>query len=444
MSRLFGTDGLRAVAGEFPLNEGSVIILGQALANLLKEKGLPPRVVMGRDTRESGRWLEEFFWKGLSSAGGEAVSAGVITTPAISYLTRTHNFSAGIVISASHNPYYDNGIKIFSSSGTKISESWEIELEKAILEGKKAEKQFSRKLPLKIDHSLSQDYLNFLKGIFPEGNKKKFKLIVDCANGASYYLAPHLFRSLGFEVVAINDKPDGKNINLNCGSLYPEGLVAEVRRQGADLGIAYDGDADRAIWVDEKGCILNGDHTLYLQAIQMKEKKLLKKNAVVATIMSNLGLEKILADNGLKLIRTKVGDKYVLDEMIKRDINLGGEQSGHTIFLDHSIAGDGLLTSLKMLAVRLEKGKPFSELVKDFQEFPQILINVKIKEKIPLEEIPGYNETIEEIKEKLGDEGRVEVRYSGTEPVVRIMVEGQNKKSIKEMAEKIAKIIKKR
>ncbi|MGC8746662.1 MAG: phosphoglucosamine mutase [Candidatus Saccharicenans sp.] len=442
MPKLFGTDGLRARAGEFPLNESSVLTLGRALSNLLLEKGLAPKVVIGRDTRESGSWLEECFTAGVVAGGGEVISAGIITTPAISYLTRIHGFSAGVVISASHNPYYDNGIKIFSPSGTKISESWEKELEEEILKARGEQKQPS-KVPLRIDPSLKQDYLNFLRGIYSAVNNHRLKLVIDCAHGASYELAPELFRSLGFEVVAINNQPDGQNINLNCGSLHPEKLAKEVRSQQADLGIAYDGDADRAIWVDEKGSILNGDHTLYLQAIQMKEKKELRRNAVVATVMSNLGLEKILSDHGIKLFRTKVGDKYVLEEMIKQDINLGGEQSGHTIFLDHSPAGDGLLTSLKMIEVRLERDQPFSELVSNFQEFPQILINVQIKEKIPLEKIPGYFETAEEIKSQLGNEGRLEVRYSGTEPVARIMIEGQDKNLIKKMAEKLAQVIKK-
>lgn len=443
MPRLFGTDGLRARAGEFPLDESSVFVLGQALARLLEKKGLAPQVVIGRDTRESGIWLEEYFYAGFTGAGGEAVSAGIITTPGVSFLTRTHGFSAGLVISASHNPYHDNGIKIFSRDGTKIQEDWEDELEKAILE-KRASAGSFRKMAVKIDPSLKEGYLEFLKVLLPISNRSKVKLVVDCANGASFELAPELFRSLGFDVVALHNEPDGKNINLRCGSLHPESLVEAVRREKADLGIAYDGDADRAIWVDERGNILNGDYTLYVQALYLKEKKALKKNAVVATIMSNMGLEKILADNGIELIRTRVGDKYVLDEMIKQDINLGGEQSGHTIFLDYSVAGDGLLTSLKMLEVMLERGQRLSQLVKDFKEYPQILLNVRVKEKIPFENIPGYNNAVEEIKSRLGKEGRLEVRYSGTEPLARIMIEGPDKQQIEQLANKLAEIIRKR
>ncbi|MDW3229079.1 MAG: phosphoglucosamine mutase, partial [Acidobacteriota bacterium] len=244
-----------------------------------------------------------------------------------------------------------------------------------------------------------------------------------------------------FEVVTINNKPDGKNINNSCGSLHPERLAETVKKEKADLGIAFDGDADRAIWADEQGQILNGDHTLFIQAVHMMEKNNLKKNTVVATIMSNMGLEKILKENGIKLHRTRVGDKYVLDEMIKNSFSLGGEQSGHTIFLDYSVAGDGLLTSLKMLEVMIERDRRMSELVRDFQEFPQILINVRVKEKIPLEEIPGYKEAAAEVEEKLGSDGRLEVRYSGTEPVARIMIEGPDQRQIKEMAERLGRVI---
>ncbi|MGB9893064.1 MAG: phosphoglucosamine mutase [Candidatus Saccharicenans sp.] len=440
MPRLFGTDGLRAKAGDFPLNEKSVFILGEALCNLLIRKDLPARVVIGRDTRESGLWLEECFYSGFVGAGGEAVSAGVITTPGISFLVRTNGFSAGVVISASHNPYLDNGIKIFSHQGIKIPEDWEEELEQDILEGDLTLLRGER-LPVKTDHSLHVSYLDFLRQLYPESLERKLKLVVDCANGASSEIAPELFRSLGFELLAINYLPDGQNINLGCGSLHPEELALMVKKVGADLGIAFDGDADRAIWVDEKGNILNGDHTLFVQALHLKEKNRLKKNTVVATIMSNMGLEKILAENGIKLLRTRVGDKYVLDEMLKNDYNLGGEQSGHTIFLDYAVAGDGLLTSLKMLEVMSEQDRKLSELVKGFKEFPQILFNVRVREKTPFAQIPGYLELAEKVKKELGDDGRLEVRYSGTEPLARIMIEGREQKKIEELARRLAKVI---
>jgi phosphoglucosamine mutase len=440
MPKLFGTDGLRAKAGEFPLEEKSVLVLGKALSRLLSRKGLPVRIVTGKDTRESSDWLEECLCTGFLKEGGEAVSAGVITTPGVSFLVRRHGFGAGAVISASHNPYEDNGIKIFSPQGTKIPEDWEEELEQDIL-GESLPPSLIKEPQTGVNESLKEDYLNFLRHIFKGRVREKLKLVVDCANGASSELAPLLFRSLGFEVVLINHRPDGKNINNGCGSLHPERLAEAVKKEKADLGIAFDGDADRAVWADERGRILNGDHTLFVQALHMKEKNNLKKNTVVTTIMSNMGLQKILKENGIELLRTRVGDKYVLDEMLKNGFNLGGEQSGHTIFLDHSVAGDGLLTSLKMLEVMTERDQSLSELVRDFKEFPQILLNVRVIEKIPFTGIPGYEETAREVKRSLGNEGRLEVRYSGTELLARIMVEGPDQKQIEAMAERLARVI---
>ncbi len=440
MPKLFGTDGLRAKAGQFPLDEQSVLALGNSLSRLLRRKGLPVRIVIGRDTRESGNWLENCLCAGFLQGDGEAISAGIITTPGVSFLVRTHGFGAGVVISASHNPFEDNGIKIFSPQGIKIPEDWEEELEQDIL-GNEFPSSSIREIQIRPGESLKEDYLDFLRQVFTGQVRKKLKLVVDCANGAGSELAPRLFQSLGFEVVLINNKPDGKNINNSCGSLHPETLAEIVKKEKADLGIAFDGDADRVVWADEQGQILNGDHTLFIQALHMKEKNTLKKDAVVATIMSNMGLEKILKENGIRLHRTRVGDKYVLDEMIKNGFSLGGEQSGHTIFLDHSVAGDGLLTSLKMLEVMVERDQRMSELVKDFQEFPQILLNVRVKEKIPLEEIPGYEEAAAEVRENLGSDGRLEVRYSGTEPVARIMIEGPDQKQIEEMANRLSRVI---
>ncbi|MCX8159462.1 MAG: phosphoglucosamine mutase [Candidatus Saccharicenans sp.] len=441
MPQLFGTDGLRARAGEFPLDEKSVIILGRALASLLQRRNLLPRIVTGRDTRESGLWLEECLISGFLQGGGQAVSAGVITTPGISYLVRSHNFSAGVVISASHNPYLDNGIKIFSRLGTKIPEDWEEELESEITSGRLSSGLARECSLIKVNRNLIHDYLDFLRLTCAARPDKKLKLVVDCANGASSQLAPALFNSLGFVTVTINNQPDGKNINSGCGSLHPEQLAKKVVTEGADLGVAFDGDADRAVWVDERGRVLNGDHTLYVQALHLKEKESLKKDTVVATIMSNMGLERILEDNGIKLLRTRVGDKYVLEEMLKGGYSLGGEQSGHTIFLDQSIAGDGLLTSLKMLEVMLEKGKSLSELVRDFQEYPQILLNVPVREKVPFQEIPGYEEQAAEVRNRLGKNGRLEVRYSGTEMLARVMIEGPDRCLIEELAARLARVI---
>jgi phosphoglucosamine mutase len=441
MPELFGTDGLRGQAGKFPLDEKSVFVLGQALAELFREKNLLPVLVTGRDTRESGKWLEEVLLGGFISSGGQAVSAGVIPTPGISYLVRAEGFSAGVVISASHNPYQDNGIKIFSAEGTKIPEDWEEQLEKRILKAR--EKDLATKpAAVKVEDSFRFKYLEHLQQLFSASNPGKLKLVLDCANGASSDLAPVLFRRLGFEVLAINCQPDGKNINKECGSLHPETLQETVKKERADLGIAYDGDADRAIWVDEEGHLLHGDHTLYVQALSLKEKNRLNKNTVVATIMSNMGLELALAERGITMLRTKVGDKYVLEEMLRQKLNLGGEQSGHTIFLDQAITGDGLLTSLKMIEVMLEKGQKISALVEGFKEFPQVLLNVRVREKIPFSELPGYDSLVEEVKTALAGEGRLEVRYSGTEPLARIMVEGPEQKKIEDLARKLADFIK--
>ncbi|MGB4705260.1 MAG: phosphoglucosamine mutase [Candidatus Saccharicenans sp.] len=442
MPELFGTDGLRGRAGEFPLNMESVFRLGRALARLLRQQHLPVRIVTGRDTRESGIWLEQALVSGFMEESGEAVSAGIITTPAISYLARTLEFGAGVVISASHNPYYDNGIKIFSRSGIKIPEDWEEELEKELL-NESGKQRPSREIRLRPDESLKDKYLEFLTGTVSIRTGRSLKLVVDCAHGASSELAPLLFSRQGFQVTVLNNQPDGKNINLNCGSLHPEKMAETVKALRADLGVAFDGDADRAIWSDEQGRILNGDHTLFVQALYLQEKNSLQKNTVVATIMSNMGLEKALEKNGLKMVRTKVGDKHVLDEMLRGGFNLGGEQSGHTIFLDHSVAGDGLLTCLKMLEVMLEKGQLLSELVRDFREFPQILVNVPVREKIPLSEIPGYEETVARAKARLGQDGRLEIRYSGTEMLARIMVEGPDERTISEIARNIASVIEK-
>ena len=440
MGKLFGTDGLRAKAGEFPLERGAVYRLGQALAVFLKERGQEPRIIVGRDTRESGRWLEEYFCSGFVRGGGRAVSAGVITTPGVSFLTRKEGFSAGVVISASHNPYDDNGIKIFSPGGTKIPEDWEDWLEKE-LPGEEINEDRIKIKPVKVDPALKADYLRSLRESWAGRKKDNLKLVIDCANGASSELAPELFRSLNFKVVAINNLPDGLNINAGCGSLHPEKLARAVVDEQADLGIAYDGDADRAIWVDEKGRVLNGDYTLYLLALYFKEKDRLKNNLVVATTMSNLGLEQSLAENGIGLIRTRVGDKYVFEEMINRQANLGGEQSGHTILLDYAVTGDGLLTSLKILELMLERGQSLSELVKDFKLYPQILINLKVREKVPLKDIPGYDDIIEEVRKELGPHGRLEVRYSGTEPLARIMLEGPEEDKLQLLARRIASLI---
>lgn len=442
MKKLFGTDGIRAVAGQSPLDHSTVYALGKALTSLLQEEGLESRVIIGRDTRESGEWLEQVLSRGINDGNGEAVSSGIIPTSGISFLTKKHSFSAGIVISASHNPYQDNGIKIFSSQGIKISDAWERKLEEAIAAIPENVKK--EKMRITSDSSFGQDYMNFLKSQHSHFNlKKKIKVVLDCSNGASSFIAPRVLQDLGFEVTALSNSPNGKNINEDCGSLFPQNLAQKVVESNSDIGVAYDGDADRAIWVDEKGRTLNGDHTLFVLSNFMKEKELLKSDYVVGTTMSNMGLEKALEKLDLRLFRTEVGDKYVLEQMIKLKANLGGEQSGHTIFLDDCPTGDGILTSLKMLEVMASHDIPLSMLVEHFEEFPQVLVNVPVRRKDDFNQFPEIRDTIEKIKHRLGDSGRMNVRYSGTEPKARIMIEGLNRKEIEEYAHEIAKVIEK-
>lgn len=442
MDKLFGTDGIRGVAGKFPLDTSSISTLGSALVDLLNMKGLSSKILIGRDTRESGVWLEQALFQGIKRKKGIPVSVGIIPTSAVSFLTRKHSFAAGIVISASHNPYKDNGIKIFSSEGMKISEEWESELEAAI---HKAEPTIPQnKTSVSIRTSLREEYTEFLMSRFSPGSpSRETKVVIDCSNGASSSLAHGIFSSLGFEALAISNAPDGKNINDNCGSLYPYNLAKKVRETRADIGVAYDGDADRALWVDENGRILNGDHTLFVLSRYMKEKKTLKSDTVIATIMSNLGLEKALNKMEIKLLRTQVGDKYVLEQMLKSNSNLGGEQSGHTILLDDCPTGDGILTSIKILEAMIANDATLSELVADYQEIPQVLHNVRVVKKEDFQNFTEIRDAIEEVKLLLGDSGRMNVRYSGTEPLARIMIEGEDQGKIEEYARRIADVISK-
>ncbi|UCE42015.1 MAG: phosphoglucosamine mutase [Candidatus Aminicenantes bacterium] len=442
MTKFFGTDGMRGVAGQFPMDYSTVCALGEALVELLQQEGLPPKVIIGRDTRVSGKWLEKALFQGVGSKNGEIVSAGIIPTSAVSYLTKMHDFSAGIIISASHNPYQDNGIKIFSAAGMKIPEAWEKRLEDGI---QRLQRPIEPEMiTVDPEPTLGQKYTEFLLGCFSEENQNRnLKIVLDCSNGASSAIAPFIFQWLGFETVAINSSPDGKNINLGCGSLHPEILARHVTEAKADIGIAYDGDADRAIWVDENGQVLNGDHTLFVQCRFMKEKGRLKSDKVVATTMSNMGLEKALKKLNFTLVRADVGDRFVLEEMIKLGANLGGEQSGHTIFLDDCPTGDGILTSVKMVEAMTVKKAPLSELVSDYQVYPQIHSNVPVSKKDDFSLYPEIVKTIEEIENHLGDDGRFNLRYSGTEPLARIMVEGQDQKELEDLANRMARVLSK-
>ena len=440
MARLFGTDGMRGAAGEFPLDQPALRTLGGALVDLLRAEGLPPHILIGRDTRESGEWIETALVRGLRGAGGETASAGVIPTSAVALLTKRHGYSAGVVISASHNPYGDNGIKIFSSRGFKIPDDWEDRIENAILTGGGG--IVTGDGAVHPDRDFLEEYKTYLaeaSAIRHLG--RPLDVVLDCANGASFEAAPAVMRDLGFRVVVLHDSPDGRNINDRCGSLHPEKLADAVLEHKADIGIAYDGDADRAIWVDERGRILTGDHTLYILSRAMLEANSLKAGTVVATTMSNLGLQRAVEELGLRFERTRVGDKYVLGRMIDLGANLGGERSGHTILLDDGTTGDGILTSLKILGVMTAAGAPLSALVEGYMEFPQVLLNVKVSRKPDLGEFPEIAAAIDEAERTLRGRGRLDVRYSGTEPLARVMVEGEDAAEIGLLARRIGEAI---
>jgi len=440
--KLFGTDGVRGVAGVFPLDPPTISRLGQALVELLEKKGLGARLLIGRDTRESGPWMERALARGVRAAGGEAVSAGVLPTSAVSYLTKTHGFSAGAVISASHNPFEDNGIKVFSPQGIKIPDAWELEIEADVLGGRG--RLPGHEADVDIDPRLAGDYVDYLAGLVP-GLKAPggIKVVLDCANGASSVLGPRLLGRLGFAVEAFRAAPDGRNINAGCGSLHPESLAARVRETGAAIGIALDGDADRALWVDGDGGLLSGDHTLFIQAVHMQGTGKLRSKDVVATTMSNMGLERALEARGLGLVRTKVGDKYVHEEMVARGANLGGEQSGHTIFLDDLPTGDGLLTALRMLEVLTERGGTLASLAEGMVAFPQTMVNVRVRKKPDFSEYPEIVAAVEVTKATLGRDGRIDLRYSGTEPLARVMVEARDRAAVDSCATLVAAAVRK-
>ena len=443
MKKLFGTDGLRAEAGEFPLDPVSIRRLGAGLAGLLRKEGLPAKVLIGRDTRESGEWIEEALLQGLRAAGGESASAGVVPTSAVAYLTKGLGFSAGIVISASHNPYRDNGIKIFSGQGFKISEAWEVKLDGEVLDGGPPPRP--EPVDCRPDPSYLRAYENYLAGAFDFGGLgHPLRVVLDCAHGASFKSAPETMRTLGLEVMTLGDSPDGRNINDGCGSLHPEKLAAAVLEARADLGVAYDGDADRALWVDERGRLLTGDHTLFLLSRTMLERDRLKAGTVVATTMSNMGLQKAVEAAGLRFERTRVGDKYVLERMLELGANLGGERSGHTILLDDATTGDGILTSLRLIEVMAARKAPLSALVEGYIEYPQVLLNVPVGSKPDLGRFPEISSAIAETERLLRGRGRLDVRYSGTEPLARVMVEGEDASEIERLARRVADAIARR
>jgi len=444
MGRMFGTDGVRGIANK-ELSPALAFNLGRIGAYVLTEEThKKPRIAVGKDTRISGDMLEAALIAGICSMGAEAVSLGVLPTPAVAYLTRHMGLDAGVVISASHNPFEYNGIKFFNGEGYKLSDQLEDRIESLLLNpengiayptgaeiGKKVE----------VDNAV-HGYVDFLKKTI-DVNLRGLKIAVDCANGASYIAAPSVLADLGAEIVVINNKPDGKNINVKCGSTHPEGLQKLVVESGAHIGLAFDGDADRLIAVDNRGNIVNGDHMLAIFARHLKGKGMLKKDTVVATVMSNMGLDIALKREKCNLVKTKVGDRYVLEEMVSMGYSIGGEQSGHIIFLDHNTTGDGLLTALQLLAVVKETGKKLSDLASIMKELPQVLVNAKVKNenKDKYMKDEAIAEMITGLEKKLKGRGRVLIRPSGTEPLIRVMLEGANETEIKEDAEALAKLI---
>ncbi len=437
MSRLFGTDGVRGKAGEHPLDHETVARLGAALVRAMRHDDKILQFVVGRDTRESGEWIEQELARGIRSEGAQLTSAGVIPTPAVAYVAREMDFDAGIVVSASHNPFEDNGIKVFSGRGEKFTEALERRVEEIV-----ADPSWTvNGSPLEAVHraDVVDAYLGHAKLAFPESQRLGgMRIAIDTANGATTAVAQKLFRELGFDVYALGSQPDGRNINLDCGSTHPDRLAAAVRENHCRLGVAFDGDGDRAIFVDATGRIVDGDAVLLMCARQMKAQGRLKGNAVVATVMSNIGLELALRESGIELIRTSVGDKYVMEEMLRRDLSLGGEQSGHIIFSDHLFTGDGIATALNVLRAMADSGRELADLAGELVTYPQVLVNVRVREKKDLSTAPSIADAMSRIEQRLAGNGRLLVRYSGTEPLLRIMIEGKDQQEIQNWAGEIA------
>lgn len=439
---LFGTDGIRGVAGEYPLDAETVHAFGRALGCDLRRMAPDAEIVIGMDTRESGPWIAAQVAGGLLHCGVRARSAGVITTPGIAYLTRSDSFTAGVMISASHNPYQDNGIKVFGHSGFKLPDDEEHAIEQEIF--RLLDAGIGPLAPagstLAADPGLARRYLDYLAATV-SGSFGGMRIVVDCGNGAASQLAPELFRRLGAQVHPICCDPNGRNINLGCGALHVEALRAAVLQNAADLGVAFDGDADRAIFVARSGRIVDGDAVLLIAARALKAAGKLDGNLVVATVMSNLGLEKALASEGIRMLRTPVGDKYVLEEMVRVGAALGGEQSGHVIFRQFATTGDGLLTALRILEISRNAGAGLDELTAGLQTYPQRLLNVRVREKKALTELPAVARAMEDCQRAFGSSGRVLVRFSGTEPLARVMVEGPDLEQVNAHTERIAAAI---
>lgn len=444
--RLFGTDGIRGRVNNYPMTPEVVLKTGMAIAKVLKELRPSPRnmVLIGKDTRISGYLIESALTAGICSMGVNVTLIGPMPTPGIAFLARTLRLDAGIVISASHNPFYDNGIKIFSSDGFKFADEFEKKIERLV-----SDKSFPSEMSdrhqigkaLRLDDAVGR-YIEYVKSTIPRRfNLEGIKVVVDAANGSAYKVTPILLEELGAHVITINDNPNGLNINDKCGSTYPDCISKAVKGLGADIGIAHDGDADRTIFVDEKGDVIDGDKVLTLWACEFKAQGRLNGDGIVATVMTNSGIERYLSSHGIRLIRTKVGDRYVVEEMLKGGYNLGGEQSGHIIFLDYNTTGDGPITALQVLYLMKKNGRAISQLTKDIKPYPQMLLNISVCSKDGIDNDSDINKAIKEGDKILGGEGRILVRPSGTESKIRVMVEAQKHDIAKTIAEKIAKTI---
>lgn len=444
MGKLFGTDGVRGVANEHPMTAEMALNIGRATAYLFKRKGHIPRIIIGKDTRVSGYMLENALVSGICSIGVNALLVGPLPTPGIAFMTNSMRADAGIVISASHNPFQDNGIKIFSGEGFKLSDEKELEIEEMIFSNNMHTLHPS---PQELGKAYRLDdargrYIVFLKHAFPkEHTLEGMKIVLDCANGATYRVAPETFFELGADITSIFAAPNGKNINANCGSQHPEILAEEVLKRKADVGFAFDGDGDRLIAVDEKGSILTGDQILAICAKVMKKEGKLSKNLVISTVMSNIGLGIALKELGIEHVMTKVGDRYVLEEMQTKGASIGGEESGHLIFLEHHTTGDGIITALQVVAAIKKEQKSLSELAQLMKVFPQVLINVEVKTKPEISTIPEIGKVIRGVEGQLGNKGRILVRYSGTQPMCRIMVEGPTYEDTEKYCKQIADVV---
>ena len=446
--RLFGTDGIRGTANQFPMTPDVVLKVGQAMGWLLQQMprrmGHKPMVLIGKDTRLSGYMVEQALASGLNSTGVGVQLTGPLPTPGIGFLARNMRVDAGIIISASHNAFADNGIKIFGADGFKIPDSMEQEIERLV-----ASEELPHRLVLgndigrtrRIDDAAGR-YIVYVKNALPLNiSLEGLRVVLDCANGAAYKVAPAIFSELGADVIVIGDEPDGCNINEKCGALFPSRVCEAVLTYRADVGISLDGDGDRVIMVDSEGEILNGDHILAICALYLCKQKCLPQNTIVATQMSNWGLDQAMKKHGISVVRTDVGDKNVVDAMRQQGYTLGGEQSGHIIHLDHSTTGDGCVAALNVLSVMKRENKPLHELRSIMADVPQVLVNTKVKKRVDLDTLPGYRELVEKAEKKLNGEGRLFVRFSGTEPVVRVLVEGPDRVQIGQVAQEITRFL---